>query len=114
MKKYVLSTLCSALVVPGMGQILNRNLKKGGIILASVFVLIVAMVIKIALIINHMAEMGKLRPDDSRTIMERLEGEDFSVLWVLVIVFTLFWLYSTVDAYWIGRKLEKHDKDKLS
>jgi hypothetical protein len=107
MKKYVLSTLCSAFVVPGMGQILNRDLKKGGILMGSVFVLIVAAAVKVALIVKHMVEAGKIRPDHSATILERLDGEDFSALWVLVIAFTLIWLYSVADAYLRGRKLEQ-------
>ena len=42
MKKYILSPLCSAFIVPGLGQILNGHMKKGVIILSIVFILIVA------------------------------------------------------------------------
>ena len=114
MKKYILSPLCSALVVPGMGQILNHQLKKGGIIMAVVFVLIVAQVIKLAFIIQHMAEKGKLQLNNSLTITERLAGQDFSAIWLLLGAFVLVWLYSVIVAYWIGRKIEKQEGNNLS
>jgi hypothetical protein len=97
-----------------MGQILNHQLKKGGIIMAFVFVLIVAQVIKLAFIIQDMAEKGKLRLNDSSTIMERLAGQDFSVLWLLLGAFILVWLYSVIDAYRVGRKIEKQEGRSLS
>ena len=34
MKKAVIASLCSAFIIPGLGQILNNNIKKGLVILA--------------------------------------------------------------------------------
>ena len=38
MKKSIISPLCSALIIPGLGQVINNNIKKGLIILGIVFV----------------------------------------------------------------------------
>ncbi len=43
---------------------------------------------------------------NSATMGERLQGEDFTLLWVLAILFGVVWLYSVIDAFWSGKKIE--------
>ena len=50
---------------------------------------------------------------DSRVIQERHQGEDISVLWVLLMIFAVVWIYSVLDAFWTGKKLESRAKDHV-
>ena len=106
MKKYIVSPLCSAFIVPGLGQIINQNLKKGLSILSVVFVLFVAGTIKLAFTIKSLFQGSETIRLNSTTLGERLQGEDFTLLWVLAILFAVVWLYSVVDAFWSGKKME--------
>ena len=106
MKKYIVSPLCSAFIVPGLGQIINRNLKKGLCILSFVFLLFVAGTIKLAFTLRSILQGQEITQLNSATMGERLQGEDFTLLWVLVILFGVVWLYSVMDAFWAGKKME--------
>mgnify|MGYP000037355680 CR=1 FL=1 len=99
MKKYILSPLCSAFIVPGLGQILNGHMKKGVIILSIVFLLIVGSFLELILTMPPVVSQ-------SGDIMEKLKGEDYSPLSYFVIVFAIIWLYSVLDAFWVGIRTE--------
>lgn len=114
MKKYILSPLCSALIIPGLGQILNNNLKKGCFLLAIVFILFIAGTVKLALMVNFILKGLDMNKLNFRVIQERLQAEDISVLWVLLAVFSMVWIYSVLDAFWTGKKLETQIKDHIS
>ena len=106
MKKYIVSPLCSAFIVPGLGQIINQNLRKGLSILSVVFVLFVAGTIKLAFTIKSLFQDSEMTGLNATTLGERLQGEDFTLLWVLAILFAIVWLYSVLDAYWSANKME--------
>lgn len=107
MKKYIISPIGSALIVPGFGQVLNGQIKKGLILMGIVFVIVITGVIKLALIINNM--LPELNPDqiNRSEIIERINTIDLSIL--KLVIFTLFaiWIYSIIDAFIIGIKVEK-------
>jgi len=105
MKKYILSPLCSALVVPGLGQIMNRNLKKGLIIMSVVFFLLVGTTIKLAFIIQSLVNQPELARFHLSDIMEKLKGEDLASFSYLIIAFAIIWIYSVLDAFWMGKRL---------
>ena len=107
MKKQLLSPICSALVVPGLGQILNQHLKKGLIIMTMVFILLVTATIKLAFILNRLLESPEISGFRYYLIPEKLRGEDLFVLWILLLIFGMIWLYSVVDAFLTGRKMDQ-------
>lgn len=111
MKKYILSPLCSAFVVPGLGQIVNHHLKKGLFLLAIVFILFVAGTVKLSLLLKSLLTGWDMNQLHASVIVERLQGEDFSLLWVLGIIFSIIWSYSVLDAFWTGRKMESLNDD---
>ncbi len=113
MKKYILSPLCSALVIPGLGQIINQDLKKGISILSVVFILFIAGAVKLSLTIKSMLTGSGDSRLNSKVIMERLQGEDFSILWFLLLAFAIVWVYSVLDAFWRGKKLEGQTEDDI-
>ena len=102
MKRSLLSPLCSAFIVPGLGQILNQNLKKGLIVLAVVFAIFLGGAAKLAFVM--------------KTIMDQPEIQSvntFASLWYLIIPFVITWLYSVIDAFWTGRKLDETTEEGI-
>jgi len=113
MKKAILSPLSSAFVIPGLGQIINRHLKKGVCILAGTFVLFIAALIKFYQILSAALEAENMNPSDSGLITDRLTVEDFSGLWYLLAAFAVLWICSVLDAHLTGKKIDSNQGDQL-
>jgi TM2 domain-containing membrane protein YozV len=114
MKKQILSALCSGLVVPGLGQILNRHIKKGIALLAIVFILFIIETIQLAILGTTLLEDQALYQLDTVEIMQRLQDANLSVLWILVGIFAIVWLYSVLDAFWGARTLNNKRKGEIA
>ena len=114
MKKAIASPLCSAFVIPGLGQILNKELKKGILILGGVFLLFIIGVIKMVQLVKAILQsgnLGTLSPDD---IMARFKAQDPSLLWIIMAAFMAIWLYSVIDAFLKGRKIDMAEENSVS
>ena len=106
MKQYILSVLGSALIVPGLGQVLNRQVKKGLLIMGIVFILTIGVIIKLAGVIMKL--LPQLKPDEitGEIITEKLHEIDLSATWFILVMLLVIWLYSVCDAFVVGKKLE--------
>lgn len=111
MKKAIASPLCSAFVIPGLGQVLNKEVKKGLLLLGGVFLLFIAGIIKMVQLIKAIIEPGNLETTDPDQIMARIRAEDLTMLWVILALFAALWLYSVVDAFLKGRKIDVAEED---
>jgi hypothetical protein len=111
MKKYIIATFCSAVIVPGMGQVINGQIKKGLIHMGLVFIIVVAFVIKLTKVI--MAILPGFDPEkiNREAILAKIDITDYTVLRLFSIIFLALWVYSIIDAFIIGLKIEK-GKDK--
>ncbi len=107
MKKAILSSLCSGLIIPGFGQILNHQIKKGVLLLSAVFLLFVGGCIKLALVVKSVMANTSSLNRDPRAFMEIIRAEHLWSLWILVAFFGLIWAYAVIDAFFSGRKAEK-------
>ena len=114
MKKSILAPLCSALVVPGLGQIINEQLKKGIFILSAVFILFLLTVIESYRIIRSILDKMQINPSNNEMMMDRLGSENLSVLFFLLAVFALLWIYSIVEAYLTAKKIDRLEKGDIS
>jgi TM2 domain-containing membrane protein YozV len=113
MKKAILSPLCSGLVIPGLGQVINQQPKKGICILILVFFMFVATMIELYLIISRAFET-KAGTSDPVAFIDKLAAQNFSLLWYLVTAFAILWFYSVLDAYITGKKLDRlGERDRL-
>ncbi len=107
MKKYILPPVCSAFVVPGLGQILNHQIAKGMILLGSTFVLFIAGALKLALMVRDLAAHSGGKAQGAVPGMETGSPEGAFVLYLLLTLFGLVWLYAVIDAFFVGRKIER-------
>jgi hypothetical protein len=105
MKKAILASLCSGLVIPGLGQILNHEVKKGVVLLSAVFILFVGGCIKLAFIITSIMARSSSMAGDPQSFMQTIKAEHLGSLWLLVALFAAIWVYSVIDAFLSGRKL---------
>ena len=103
MKKAILSPLCSGLVIPGLGQVINQQLKKGVCLLILVLLLFIATVIKLYLLINKAFETKAGTPE-TPSVMDKIVAQNFSLLWCLLTAFAILWIYSVLDAYIAGKQ----------
>jgi hypothetical protein len=101
MKKSILAPLCSALIVPGLGQIMNQEIKKGGLILGAVFFLFVAGSIKLVFILKSMVSQSGIGPLVPSHLLERFD------LLLILGAFAVIWLYSVLDAFLKARDRER-------
>lgn len=106
MKKAILSSLCSAFVIPGLGQIINHEIKKGLFLLSAVFILFVGGCIKLAFLINTVAASASSMGGDPQSFLHAIQEENLGLLWILVALFAVIWVYSVIDAFVSGRRLE--------
>jgi hypothetical protein len=107
MKKYILAPLCSALIVPGLGQIINRNLKKGLFILSVIFFLFIVGMIKLFFILRSVLADGNTGRLNTPSVGEALQSTDLTILWLLLGLFSMVWVYSILDAFWVGKEMER-------
>jgi hypothetical protein len=108
MKKAIASPLCSAFIIPGLGQILNGDLKKGLMVLGGVFVLFIFAIIRLVRLVQAVFRVGDI-PPSTHEILHRLQMEDFSILIFLLVAFGILWLYSVVDAFLRGQTADRLD-----
>ncbi len=110
MKKAILSPLCSAFVIPGMGQILNQQLKKGVLMLASVFLFLVIFIYYLYGLIDQVLRAGDLKSGDPVSLVMNTVSKDALPLRLMALAFALLWLYSIVDAFLEGRRQDRQDQ----
>ncbi len=104
MKKYILAPLCSAFIVPGLGQIVNQDLKKGAFILCAVFLLFIAATVKMVFIVKSMVSQPGISAVTPPMLIGRID------LSVIMVPFIVLWLYSVADAFLKGRAQDSKNK----
>jgi TM2 domain-containing membrane protein YozV len=104
MKKSITAPLCSGLVIPGLGQILNQEMKKGLILMGLVFLVFVAGTVKLAFIIKSMTSPLDL---EETSHLAQLSGGDLLFMAGILGAFAIVWVYSVVDAFWVAFQSER-------
>jgi hypothetical protein len=114
MKKSLISTLCSALVIPGLGQIVNQDLKKGLAILGAIFILFIAGIFELYALVKALANRPSETAPYANNILAQFKNLDLTLLWLLLSAFLLVWIYSIADAYVCGRRIDREEREKVS
>ncbi|MFZ0449376.1 MAG: hypothetical protein WAL98_09040 [Desulfatiglandaceae bacterium] len=107
MKKAFMSPLCSGLVIPGLGQILNQQLKKGSCILLLILILFVWGTIALFNLFKSVFSIAQITGNGGESIIDRLRQQDLSTLLIILGTFVAVWLYSVLDAFFTGRKIDR-------
>lgn len=107
-KRAILAPLCSAFVLPGVGQIINQQIVKGIAMMAAATLIFLVLLLKLFLDFSRVVGqvMGPdltLGSDKWPLILAGLRAQNLTVLWVLLALGGVLWLYSIIDAYWYGR-----------
>lgn len=113
MKKMVSSTLLSAFVFPGTGQLNNRQYVKGAIMIAAVLVSLGAFLIKVCqdvLKIISLTGEEKMSADLITQLAFQVQQQNAGIIQKLVIVLLIIWIYGIVDAYIYGKKIDQKTK----
>ena len=109
MKRRLISPLVSGLVLPGTGQVLNRQPVKGIALIASTTMLFLLILLKVLVDLNRAFQtMPDLRPDPQivKELASAMAQHDHTYLMVLVIMLLCVWIFSIVDAYIHGKRLD--------
>ncbi len=113
MKRRIISPVCSAFIVPGLGQVINNQIKKGLILFFSVFALIGAAVFEIYRLVKKSLEGLALNELYPERVIEEFKAQDHTVLYLIGILFSAVWIYSVLDAYIVGKRIDQEKKDEV-
>ena len=116
MKNSIMAPLFSALVLPGLGQIINRQYIKGIILIGAATVLFLTVLIKV--LIDFSAVMGQVMGPDMQLgadkwslIAAGMRERGFTFIMVLLVLGAAIWLYSVIDAYHFGRLFKPSEEE---
>lgn len=109
MGRAIRSALMSALVMPGVGQLHNKQVRKAGLMVSAsslLFLIFFSLLVMkiwaaIATIEQAPKELGVWM-----ALLERMAANGLGWLWLMVAVALPLWLYGVIDAFVVGRRLD--------
>ena len=110
MRNAIKAPLLSGLIMPGLGQLANLQVAKGGIMVAGASFLFMAL---LGLTFYHVSKavvkIGELAPgaDKWAALRAQLLKQDTTWLWVIGILLAGMWIFGIVDAYRFGRARDR-------
>ena len=109
MHRGFVAALMSALVWPGAGQLYNREIKKGILLIGLTLAVAVAVIIATASEVTRQlpADIGDLDADLVRTLPAQVLAARTGTLLVSSLLLLATWVYGIVDAYLGGRGRRK-------
>lgn len=115
MKRAVIAPLCSALVIPGLGQLINRQPGKATLLILGVSAVLLVAVFAILYKFNAAVASASLSgvPEGQlmATAMETMRSQGLGALAWLAGLYALVWLYAVVDAARWGLRLDRQAKE---
>jgi len=110
-KKAISAPLCSGLIIPGLGQIINQDIKKGLALLACVFVLFIVGAVKLYLIMSDAFQSAAAQELTAEAVYHHVLSADFTAIWIVAVLFVLAWAYAVADAFVRGRRIDNAFED---
>jgi hypothetical protein len=116
MKRSLAAPLLSALM-PGVGQILNRQFPKAGLMIFGFSLLFLGLFFKLLYDLNQVFlslnwELLEKDPHRFQTVTQALAGRSKFFLIVLLLLLIAFWAYGVGDAYVQGKKLDRESESQ--
>jgi hypothetical protein len=111
MKKTILAPLLSAFVLPGLGQVINRQFLKAGLLMAAVMMFFLALVFKLLYDLNKVLLALPLETLEKTsrplaTVSQALSQRDKTWLVLLLLGLVAVWAYGVWDAFTVARKVD--------
>ena len=111
MKRSLAAPLLSA-VLPGVGQIVNRQFAKAGLMIFGFSLLFLGLLFKLLYDLNQVLlalnwELLEKDPHRFQTVTRALADRNKTLLFILLLLLIGFWAYGVWDAYAQGRKLDR-------
>jgi len=104
----LVSALLSGLVIPGAGQIVNGDLKRGifliVVFLGSIVWFMKVLIERLTVILPGTPEEWKQNPQILQETMQKLFVETPGVFLTFELLMIMIWIYSIVDAYMSAKK----------
>lgn len=108
MGKAILAGLLSGLVMPGLGHLVIRRFKRGGLIIAGMSGLVIALSIALFLNVRRaiLAFGDDLPPENERwaALAQKLSDQDQTVILVIGVIMAGLWLFALIDSVRLGIK----------
>ena len=106
MGRAILAVLLSGLVMPGLGQLFVRRLKKGGLIIAAMSLLVVSLAVALFMAFRRavLTFGDNLPPESERweALAKVFASQSQTVLYIIAGLMICLWLYAVVDAFRSG------------
>ena len=107
MARPIVAALMSGLVFPGTGQVLSGRVARGGLMMISGTIMLLALVMTMVFIIGGaiagMSDQQLESPERFGLLIDKLNAETSIGLIVLVLAMVGLWLFSAVDAWRLAR-----------
>lgn len=117
MKHSILAPLCSAFVLPGLGQVLNRQIGKGVALMGAITVIVLSLIVK--LLLDLSAVMNQVMGSDLNVgaeklplLIEGMRSRNLTLLVILLVIGFIIWAYSIIDAYLHARNYTPADEEE--
>lgn len=110
MKKYISAPLCSALIIPGLGQVINRDMIKGLILLGIVFVLVNVVLFRLVFMLIGVWDDASTHELSGEDLLSLIRSSGLPVIRVSVLLFALTWAYAVGDAFKRGLEIESEKR----
>jgi hypothetical protein len=96
----------SAFIVPGAGQLYNRDFRRGAVLigLTLLYILTFAIGIGSEALRQLPPDMAAWDPETVRRVSENLRNSSSSFLNTFNWLMTITWVYAVLDAYWGARE----------
>jgi hypothetical protein len=112
MRKIILAPLLSALILPGLGQVVNGQFRKAGLLIVAVSLLFLALFFKVLYDLNKFflslpAEVYGKNSQPLSSAAQTLSRQDNGLVIVLLLLLSGLWIYGVWDAFSVARKAGK-------
>ncbi|MGD8561082.1 MAG: hypothetical protein PVG03_01035 [Desulfarculaceae bacterium] len=110
MRRALVAPLASGLVMPGLGQLINRQPGKGAaLIMGASLLFLITLGLAFYKVSQALIAMGELAPGGDKWAALRAELINQGSGWLLVlfVIFAAIWLYAVIDAFRTGRRLDR-------
>ncbi len=108
MARALVAALLSGLIMPGLGQLFNRQFKRGGLIIAGMSVLVVSLSVALFMSLRRavLAFGDDLPPESERwsALAEMASSQDQTAVLVVLGLMAAMWLFAVIDAVRGGLK----------